>query len=221
MLRKAQLADIERISFFSGLETDVLEALASCGSIQEFNAGEILYYEKDENNYLYYIIHGGLKFYKVDRYDNEIFLYHLGSNSLVFDIAKICDEHHFVCYANAEFTVESQVLCLDSLLFRKILKKTPSLMQRMLQKSFHAISRLQCIINRDVVFDGIAKVAHMIDGDLEHFNRLKKHEIAYMLHIQPETLSRILKKLERNGIISVDKGNVIIEDSNALRKIYE
>lgn len=94
-------------------------------------------------------------------------------------------------------------------------------MQRILKESFHTISKLQCIINRDVVFDGIAKVAHMIDTDLEHFNRLKKHEIAYMLHIQPETLSRILKKLERNEIISIEKNSVIVRDENALREIYE
>lgn len=221
MSRNADLGDLEAITLFAGLETSVLEALSACGSIKEFSAGEILYYEKDEDGHLYFIIDGGLKFYKVDRYDNEVFLYHLGSKSLVFDIAKICDEHHFVCYANAEFTVDSLVLSFESAAFREILKSSPSLMQRILKESFHTISRLQCIINRDVVFDGIAKVAHMVDTDLEHFNRLKKHEIAYMLHIQPETLSRILKKLERNGVISIDKNSVVIEDSNALRKIYE
>ena len=216
-----ELAVLEAIPLFSKLETSALEALSAVGGIKEFNAGEILYYEKDEDAHLYYIIEGGLKFYKVDRFDNEIFLYHLGSNNLFFVIAKICEEHQFYCYANAEFTVDSKVLCFESVGFRQILKSTPSLMQRILKESFHTISKLQCIINRDVVFDGIAKVAHMIDTDLEHFNRLKKHEIAYMLHIQPETLSRILKKLERNEIISIEKNSVIVRNENALREIYE
>jgi CRP/FNR family transcriptional regulator len=42
-----------------------------------------------------------------------------------------------------------------------------------------------------------------------------------MLHIQPETLSRILKKLIRNDIIEIDKNNVVILDLEALKEIYE
>jgi CRP/FNR family transcriptional regulator len=221
MLQKPKVTDLKAIPFFAKLETSVLEALSRCSYIKNFSAKEILYYEKDEDDYLYFIIEGGIKFYKVDRFDNEVFLYHLSSNRLVFDTAKFFDEHHFVCYANAEFTVDSKLLCLESRAFRKIMNSTPSLMKRVLQESFEAISRLQCIISRDVVFDGIAKVAHMINSDLEHFNRLKKHEIAYMLHIQPETLSRILKKLERNKIILIEKNCVIVQDYEALRKIYE
>ncbi len=92
--------------------------------------------------------------------------------------------------------------------------------------TFYAISsrmiqQMQCIISRDVVFDGTAKVAHMLINDLETFNALKKHEIAYMLHIQPETLSRILNKLTRNGVIEIDKNNVVILNTQELKDIYE
>ena len=83
------------------------------------------------------------------------------------------------------------------------------------------IQQLQCIISRDVVFDGTAKVAHMLVNDLKNFNAFKKHETAYMLHIQPETLSRILKKLTRNGIIEIEKNCVKILNLDELRDIYE
>jgi len=212
---------LDSISLFSGLDESILQQLCTCCKISHHASGETLYYEKEEDPYLHFIVYGGVKFYKVDRYDNEIFLYHLGANTLVFDAAKICQDHCFVCYANAEFTQDSEVLSFESEAFRAVLKATPALMQRILKESFRDISQLQCIINRDVIFDGSAKVAHMIVSDLENFNTLKKHEIAYMLHIQPETLSRILKKLERNGVIAIEKNCVIIRDENALREIYE
>jgi CRP/FNR family transcriptional regulator len=94
-------------------------------------------------------------------------------------------------------------------------------MKMILKESFMMIQKLQCIISRDIVYDGTAKVAHMLANDLHNFNKLKKHEIAYMLHIQPETLSRILKKLIRNDIIEIDKNNVVILDLEALKEIYE
>jgi CRP/FNR family transcriptional regulator len=80
---------------------------------------------------------------------------------------------------------------------------------------------MQCIISRDVVFDGTAKVAHMLVNELDTFNRLKKHEIAYMLHIQPETLSRILNKLTRNETIEIEKNSVVILNIQELKEIYE
>jgi len=58
-------------------------------------------------------------------------------------------------------------------------------------------------------------------NELTTFNRLKKHEIAYMLHIQPETLSRILNKLTRNGTIEIEKNSVVILNIQELKDIYE
>ena len=96
-----------------------------------------------------------------------------------------------------------------------------ALMTKILQESFAMIQQMQCIISRDVVFDGTAKVAHMLVNDLINFNKLKKHEIAYMLHIQPETLSRILNKLTRNGTIEIEKNSVVVLNEKELREIYE
>ena len=79
---------------------------------------------------------------------------------------------------------------------------------------------LQCIINREVVFDGTAKVAHFLDQDERAFERFKKQEVAYMLNLQPETLSRILRKLSRDGIIDTEGTGVAILDREQLRAIY-
>jgi CRP/FNR family transcriptional regulator len=95
------------------------------------------------------------------------------------------------------------------------------LMTKILEESFKMIQQMQCIISRDVVFDGTAKVAHMLVNELDTFNKLKKHEIAYMLHIQPETLSRILNKLTRNGTIEIEKNSVVILNIQELKDIYE
>ena len=214
-------AFLETILFFSGLEEEILQRLQECSYLKEYNEGEILYYEKEKSDNLYFVIKGGLKFYKVDRFDNEIFLYQLKENSFVFDVAKFCEEGRFVCYANAEFTKKSLVINLESRSFREILNSSNELMKRVLKEALLTISELQCIINRDIVFDGTAKVAHMLATDLEEFNRLKKHEIAYKLHIQPETLSRILRKLTRNGAVLVEKNIVIVKDIEALYEIFK
>ena len=209
------------IPLFDSLEPSDIEKLASFCTIRPYQEGDVLFYEKDNKDAIYYIINGSIKFYKVDRFDNEIFLYKLYSNSLIYNVSKLTDEFFVSCYANAEFLENSTVLCIQSRPFREMIYSNHRLMTKILQESFSMIQQMQCIISRDVVFDGTAKVAHMLVNDLENFNKLKKHEIAYMLHIQPETLSRILNKLTRNGTIEVERNTIIILNIQELRDIYE
>jgi len=221
MAYNEHLTLVSSLPLFESLEETDIETIASFSSVKHHKRGDVLFYEKDTKDAIYYIINGSVKFYKVDRFDNEIFLYKLYSSSLIFNVSKLVDSFFISCYANAEFLEDSMVLSIQSEPFRKMIYSNHRLMTMILQESFKMIQQMQCIISRDVVFDGTAKVAHMLVNELETFNNLKKHEIAYMLHIQPETLSRILNKLTRNGTIEIDKNSVVILNVQELKDIYE
>ncbi len=212
---------IASLPLFEGLSSEDIEHITSFCSLRKHQEGDVLFYEKDNKDAIYYIIEGSVKFYKVDRFDNEIFLYKLYSNSLIFNVSKLIDSFFISCYANAEFLEESLILSIQSQPFREMIYANHALMTKILEESFKMVQQMQCIISRDVVFDGTAKVAHMLMNDLATFNRIKKHEIAYMLHLQPETLSRILNKLIRNGTIMIEKNSVVILNEHELRQIYE
>ena len=212
---------VANLPLFESLEPNTIDKIVSFSSIKTYQEGDVLFYEKDDKDSIYYIIEGSIKFYKVDRFDNEIFLYKLYSHSLIYNVSKFTDKFFVSCYANAEFLEDSHILVIQSTPFRDMIYSNHQLMGKILEESFSMIQQMQCIISRDVVFDGTAKVAHMLVNELQTFNRLKKHEIAYMLHIQPETLSRILNKLMRNGTIEVEKNNIVILDIQELKDIYE
>lgn len=207
--------------FFSDISDETLEKLSQIATLKNCVASDILFYEKDEKDDIFYLYEGSVKLYKVDRFDSEIFLYKVTSNSMIFNTTKLCDEHTISCYANAEFIENSKVVAFDNAKFKELMHSDHDFMRTILRESFKMIQQLQCIISRDIVFDGTAKVAHMLVHDLNNFNTLKKHEIAYMLHIQPETLSRILKKLTRNGVIEIEKNSVKILNLDELKAIYE
>lgn len=212
---------LKGISFFNALDEEVLLSLAAHAKIYQRHTSDILFYEKEDKEEVYYIVKGSLKFYKVDRFDNEVFLYKQDANSLVYNVSKLCQEYIISCYANAEFLEDSEILVFDVQVFREAIQTNQNFMRAILKESFTMIQKLQSVISRDIVYDGTAKVAYMLVHELDNFNRLKKHEIAYMLHIQPETLSRILKKLTRNEIIEIDRNQVVILDKKALENIYD
>ena len=60
----------------------------------------------------------------------------------------------------------------------------------------------------------------MLNQDINMFNKLKRQEVSFMLHIQPETLSRVLKRLARNDIIQIENGNVVIANKEKLISIF-
>ncbi len=97
---------------------------------------------------------------------------------------------------------------------KNILKE--ELIEIVLKKNY----QLHHIVNRELVFDATAKVAFMLIDDLKMFNKLKRVDISFMLNIQPETLSRVLKSLMRKGIINIKKGEIVIENKEDLISIF-
>ncbi len=211
---------LSNLDFFSHLKEDDLSTLANLFEVKEFDKEEVLFYEKDEKDKIYYLLEGELKIYKVDRFDNEIFLYYIGEHSMVTDFVDMQMQLK-KCYANAVFTKTSSVLCMDFEIFIEFVKKDIKLYQNFIKECKRRLDKLELVITRDVVYDGTAKVAFEVANNLEKFNSLKKHEIAYELHMQPETLSRILAKMVRNKLIKIEKNRVDVLNLSALKEIYE
>lgn len=206
------------LPLFDGLDPEALEMLQNISFQRTFSKDAILHYENEKLDYLYYIVEGSLRLYKVDRFGTEIFLYNVYQHEFV---SEFTDFDTISCFANAQFLEESTLLAFDYKKLEGLFQDFPQLGYRFFLHFAKRMKRMQCIINREIVFDGTAKVAHMLANDLPMFNRYKKQEIAQMLNIQPETLSRILKKLSRQGIIDTDQRDITIQDMESLREIFE
>ena len=210
---------IRKISFFDNLNDEQIDLIASISFVSTYSNNSILYYESDTNNNILFLVEGLIKIYKVDKFDNEIFLYHIYKNSMISELSSI-KQSDIYCFSNAEFIEDSIILSINFEKFQEYFLSKNILTVELLEVLLEKTHQLQCIVNRELVFDATAKVAFMISQDLEMFNKLKRQEVSFLLHIQPETLSRVLKRLTRNGIIQIDNGNVIISNQEELISIF-
>ncbi len=210
---------IRKISFFNNLNEEQVDLVASISSESTYSSNSILYYESDINNNLLFLVEGLIKIYKVDKFDNEIFLYHIYKNSMISELTSI-KQNDIYCFSNAEFMEDSTILSINFDKFKEHFLSKNILTIELLEILLEKTHQLQCIVNRELVFDATAKVAFMLNQDIDMFNKLKRQEVSFMLHIQPETLSRVLKRLTRNGIILVENGEVIIINKDALNSIF-
>ncbi len=213
---------LKNIPLFYSLNDDEIELLASISKVELYPKGQTIFYEKEKLDYIYFLIKGAVKLYKVDRFDSEIFLNRLEENSFIYTVSNLCvDDDPLGVFYSVEAIDECQILLIDVKKFKSLFMTKPEIVKGILQESYQSILQLQYILNRDIVYDGMAKVAYKISNELELFNSMKKHEVAYCLHLQPETLSRILKKMIRTGLIEMKNGKVEIKNLQELKDIYE
>lgn len=211
---------ISKISFFDTLTDEQKDVIASISSVVKYPKNSILYYESDVTRSILFLVEGLIKIYKVDKFDNDIFLYHIYKNSMISELSSI-KTNDIYCFSNAEFIEDSVVLSIDFEKFQELFLSKNILTMELMEILLDKTHQLQCIVNRELVFDATAKVAFMLNQDIDMFNKLKRQEVSFMLHIQPETLSRVLKRLTRNGTIEVDNGEVKILNKDSLVSVFK
>ncbi|OUR74685.1 transcriptional regulator [Arcobacter sp. 31_11_sub10_T18] len=210
---------IKSIEFFNELNEDQIELLSSIANMQSYPKKSILNYESDETTNILFLITGLIKIYKVDKFNNEIFLYHIHEKNMISELSSL-RSNTIYCFSNSEFIEDSIVLSINFKRFNELFLSQNILTMKFMEEILDKSHQLQGIVNRELVFDATAKVAFMLNNDLEMFNKLKRQEVSFMLHIQPETLSRVLKRLKRNNIIDIVSSKVIILDNNQLSSTF-
>ena len=211
---------IKSQDFFSTLTDTQIELLSSISTLHTYSQNYILYYEQKHSNELLFLTDGLAKAYKIDKHNNEIFLYYIYKNSLVSEISNI-DEDTLYSFTNVELIEDSQILNINYKKFKEMFLDKHILCKAFTNEVIKRSTQLQSLINREFIFDSVAKVAKMLHSDLKMFNSLKRHDISLILHIQPATLSRVLNRLKRNKIIDIIQGKVIVLDTLSLVSIYE
>ena len=211
---------IRSLEFFSTLSEKQVEAVALISTVQNYSEEYVLHYENKEESKLLFLSEGLAKAYKIDKYGNEVFLYYIHKNAL---ISEVTDMHSDILYSfsNIELVEASQVLSVDYRRFKEGFLDTAIMCMPFVTEILSRSQKLQALVNREFIFDAVAKVSMMLSTDLEMFNKLKRHDTSLILHIQPATLSRVLNRLKRNKIIDIEYGVITVQDATALEMIYK
>ena len=208
---------IKNIACFANLSDEQLEKLKKISVIKKYNAKEILFYEGDTPVYLYALLKGMLKVYKTNFKGQQIFLHQFYPGGLVAELANF---ENIPYPATAEFTSNSEVLRIDYASLEKDFFKNPDISMEIIKSLIAKHKILIDIIQKEVILTADAKIAKFILENSELFDTLKNTQIASLLNITPETLSRTLSKFKTSSIIAMDEHHhVVIVDKTKLEEI--
>lgn len=212
------MIDIKTLSFFSKFTEDDIEKLKSISTQKKFHKDEILFYEGDEPNYLYILLDGVLKAYKTNFKSQEVFLHQLLPVSFVAELANF---ENIPYPASSVFMTSGEVLKVDYEKFKRDFLTHP-LMSFTIIKSLSSKLRVMSeVLHKELILTSEAKIAKLIVENSELFGIMKNVNIASLLNITPETLSRIISKMKQDGLITFDNKNRLVSlDIQSLKNLY-
>ena len=208
--------ELKLLDIFSKLNTLELEQISNITQIKTINKNNILFYEGDSSDCFYILLSGHLKLFKTGYKSNEIVLHYFTTPTLVAEMATL-ENINFPATAVA---VSDEVLIgiINKEKFIDMLKSDSEFSFHIVKSLTKKIKNLEVAINRNLIFDAMAKVCSFIKENPDFLLSHKNIEIANILNMAPETLSRVLTKLRKLEILNK---NNYLEDESKLDMFLE
>ncbi len=204
---------------FSHLSPQQIEMIETISSLKCYDNGEIIFYEGDESRHFHLLLEGEASVFKTSASTETIVVHRFRAPSLIAEVATL---KQVPFPASAETIGTATVLKIERERFLSLLREDPSLSITMIASLTQKIGALEASLQRHSAPNASAKVARLLLEDSDAFRRLKGIEIAALLAITPETLSRTLKKFKTLSLISYQKDKrLFIENADALQGIAD
>jgi len=208
---------LEDIPMFSALTKSNIKELYNQTHIKNYSKDSIVFYEGDDSNYLHILLEGSVKLYKTTPKGTQIQINRLGAPDLIGEYA--CFEK-MPFPATCEFVTNGAIGLLPFEVIYKHLAD-PNFSMEIIKSLTGKVSLLSALVHKETVLSSEAKVADLMLQKLSMFHRLKNNELASILNLTPETFSRILTKLKKEGIIMVENQRIVIVNEDALYTIVD
>jgi CRP-like cAMP-binding protein len=217
---------IAAIPLFTGLPRAHLEDLAVILVDQTFRRGQLIFSEQDEGNGFYVIISGRVKIFKLSLEGKEQILHIMGPGEPFGEVSVFAGENF---PAHAQALEESRIFFFPRDTFVDLIRRNPSLALNMLGILSRRLRRFTALVEDLSLKEVPGRLAAYLlylservqDSD-DLTLAVSKGQLASLLGTIPETLSRILTRMTKNGLIQSDASRRIrILDVQGLRALAD
>jgi CRP/FNR family transcriptional regulator len=209
---------LREIQLFSKLSDEYIDKIKSQSIVKSYSKGGIVFYEEDESSHIFVVLEGSVKLYKTSPKGTQIQINRFKAPAVIGEYACF-EETPFP--ATCEFVSEGKIALIPRDFVIGNLENSDFALE-MIKSLTSKIMVLSSLIHKETIYSSEAKVAKLLMEKSEIFHKLKYNEIASILNITPETLSRILKKFKTEGyIVGIKAGDISVLDIEALHSVVE
>jgi len=209
--------DLKSMPLFSKLNPEHLVELQSQMHIHHYEKDSIVFYEGDESEYLHILLDGVVRLYKTSPKGTQVHMHNFAAPEI---IALFAAFEKIPFPATCEFLGDGAVGLLPLSTVYKCMENVDfsvSLVSALSKR----MKLLADLLHKETIYTTEAKIADLVLNSPSVFEHLKNNEIASILNMTPETLSRILTKMKKEEIITIKEHVVTILNDDALRNIIE
>jgi CRP-like cAMP-binding protein len=199
------IQQIARIPLFQGLDREHYDELAMIVTDQVFQKGESIFGEEDEGTGFYVVISGRVKIFKLSPEGKEQILHIFGPGEPFGEVAVFTGRRF---PASAEALEETRAFFFARKEFMDLIRKDPSLSLNMLAVLSQRLRRFSGLIENLSLKEVPGRLAAYLlysqeekKGGENLLLEISKNQLASLLGTIPETLSRILARMSREGFI--------------------
>jgi CRP/FNR family transcriptional regulator len=212
------LKRLQSFEFLRGLDEDALNGLTENAVWKVYPPDAVIFWEGDEESFLYFLQYGSLKVLKAAPDGREQVLRFIKAGEVFNEIGALAKRAN---PATAVALEESGVWQIPRLALDKVVVEHPQVALQIIQNMADKIIGLVTLaadLSLKTVEARFAKLLlEQAEGDvIERRRWTNQTELASRLGTVPDVLSRVIRELTKAGIIEMDKQSIRILDRAGL-----
>ena len=209
---------------FAGLDEDHFDRLAAETKVKDLEQGQILFHRGDRADSFYYVDNGLIELSLISSTGDKKTLEVVHPGRTFGEAVTFMQEARYP--VNAEALQPSQLCEIPNRVYLDLLKTNRDACMRLIADlSRHLHARVREIENLSIQNARYRLASYIMDHIVERGSgdqatarlELPRHVIASRLSIKPETLSRLLRSLVDDGVVSIEDRVVFIHSLDRLR----
>jgi CRP/FNR family transcriptional regulator len=210
---------------FRDLTGDELTLLAGSGEIKKFKAGQIIKHIDQNDEAFYLVITGRVKLVRTSYEGKEQILSLFGSGEVFCLLELVPGEN---CPGEFIAMEESTLFVIPPQEFRHLILTQPNIMFKILSILTYKLKTAMDTIVSFSLLDVPQRVAAFFvqsisfdrNGERIELNlNISRKELAKIVGVTPETMSRVIKKMEEKGLIGIQGRDIQILKPEVLDKL--
>ena len=177
---------------FSSLKDEQLQQLENISSLHNYVEGETLFIKGEISQNIMILVDGIVSIYKHDDKGNEIVISYFNKYALLAEAATL---RKTPLPSSAKFHSNGQILKINIDKFERVFMANSDISYAIIQSLLQKVELLQQNIHFNIASNSKNKIYEFYKHNTKLSLDLKQYEIASILGITPETLSRITKSL--------------------------
>ena len=209
---------LNKVSIFKNLENsqkiDILKKIEH----KKFKKGDVIFNEGDDSKSLFFISYGRMKLYKYTTDGKEQIISILSEGDFYGELDILKKSQYRV---NASAITDCKICTITSRDFKELMTTRPELALAVIESLTERLTDAESLVRSLATNDIDARIAYLLSSLIDKYGEkvgdtieiempLSREDMANYIGVARETISRKLKKFEKDGIIKLQGTKKII-----------